>query len=88
MAITNKRKRPVLRTSQAVDGPEPERRLWMTRGLREDHHARLKKIAAFIGARATVREAHDRVLAAGLPVVEREVGLPAGPEPAIEGERD
>ena len=47
----------------------------MTRGLREDHHARLKKIAAFIGAKATVREAHDRVLEAGLPVVEREVGL-------------
>ena len=51
------------------------RRLWMTRGLREDHHARLKKIAAFIGPKATMREAHDRVLEAGLPKVELELGL-------------
>jgi len=79
MGTTNKRKRlqPVLRQSGGLgaSGRDVPRRLWMTRGLREDHHARLKKIAAFIGPKATMREAHDRVLEAGLPKVELELGL-------------
>lgn len=79
MGTTNKRKRlqPALRQhgGPGANAPEVPRRLWMTRGLREDHHARLKKIAAFIGPKATIREAHDRVLEAGLPKVELELGL-------------
>lgn len=64
----------------------PGRRIWMTRGLRPEHHARLRKIAAFMPRippeSGTVQGAHDLVLEAGLPIIEARLGIPDGLPPA------
>jgi hypothetical protein len=62
------------KTRRTTQQPAPGRRVWMTRGLRPDHHDRLRKVAAFL-PKGTIQMAHDRVLEAGLPVVERELGI-------------
>lgn len=60
--------------------PEEGRRVWMSRGMRVEHHEKLRKIAGFIPKEgpwtSTMTNAHDMVMEAGLPVVMEKLGIP------------
>lgn len=60
--------------------PDVGRRVWMSRGMRIEHHDKLRKIAAFLPKdkpwAATITNAHDLVLEAGLPLVMAQLGIP------------
>lgn len=60
--------------------PKEGRRVWMSRGMKIEHHDKLRKIAGFIPKEgpwtSTMTNAHDLVMEAGLPLVMEKLGIP------------
>lgn len=84
---STKRARGIPRAVKAAKPVENGRRVWMSRGMRVEHHEALRKIAAFLPKDkpwgATISRAHDVVLEAGLPIVMERLGIPQGPGPEL-----
>lgn len=59
-------------------------RIWMTRGLKEEHHAGLRKVASFMPrvvvegkyTSGTIQAAHDLVVTLGLRAAYAQLGIP------------